>query len=151
MHGLPYPESPTSTWPGYFSMLPNPPIPSFADAWGPRQPQWECELSKFPFSSDSAYLLPLTVVSDATAYMARASSILQRGRSTVDVAIYHRGLDGLAGSFSDPSLNAAGFSYAFPSEGLLSLDSATVKGGRLWPKGPAYKVRLTLSNAAGSM
>ncbi|ORY61066.1 hypothetical protein BCR35DRAFT_355226 [Leucosporidium creatinivorum] len=129
MHGLPYPESPTSTWPGYFSMLPNPPIPSFADAWGPRQPQWE-------------------FVSDATAYMSRAQSILQRGSPTVDVAIYHRGLDGLAGGFSDPSLNAAGFSYAFPSEGLLLLDSATVKGGRLWPKGPAYKALILVEEPA---
>lgn len=74
--------------------------------------------------------------------MARAQSILQRGRPYVDVAIYHRGLDGLAGGFSDSSLNAAGFSYAFPSEGLLSLESATVLGGCLWPKGPAYQVRL---------
>jgi hypothetical protein len=43
MHGLPYPETEHSEFPGYMPFLPAGRLPGFGDAWGDRQPQWACE------------------------------------------------------------------------------------------------------------
>jgi hypothetical protein len=75
-----------------------------------------------------------------TDYLARAQALLQRGRAIVDVGIYHSPVEGVKGGWKDPALNAAGYSYGFPSDGLLALESAVVKDGKLWADGPGYKV-----------
>jgi hypothetical protein len=43
MHGLPYPETEHSEWPGYMPFMPAGKLPGFGDAWGERQPQWTRE------------------------------------------------------------------------------------------------------------
>ncbi|GFZ49902.1 hypothetical protein JCM24511_07305 [Saitozyma sp. JCM 24511] len=120
LHGMPYRWSASSVWPGYFPLLPDPPLPSFSDAWDERQPQW-------------AFAKP------CTDYLARTQGVLQAGHAVVDLAIFHPALKGIDVHWEDTSLVSAGYTFGFMSDGLLGLSSLSVSGGRLCPDGPAYK------------
>ena len=92
IHGFPYQDSPTSLWPGFAPFTPlGSSSNGFADAWGPRQPQW-------------------LFAPNASRYMAHSQALLQRGSPSVDVAILN--LDwGVTASWDDNGLNDAGYSY----------------------------------------
>ncbi|RDW78827.1 uncharacterized protein DSM5745_05679 [Aspergillus mulundensis] len=126
IHGFPYSDSPTSVWPGFAPFTPlGSSSNGFADAWGPRQPQW-------------------LFARNASSYMARSQALMQNGSASVDIAILN--LDwGVTAAWDDTGLNDAGYSYQFPTPELLAEYSATVKGGRLIPEGPKYKA-LVLRN-----
>lgn len=120
IHGFPYRDSPSSLWPGFAPFTPlGSSSNGFADAWGPRQPQWA-----FANASSS--------------YLARAQMLLQQSGSSVDVAILNQAW-GVTAKWSDSSLNAAGYSYQFPTPFLLKEHDVQVSDGRLSPGGPAYK------------
>ncbi|KAL4875688.1 hypothetical protein BJY04DRAFT_232294 [Aspergillus karnatakaensis] len=127
IHGFPYQDSPDSRWPGFsaFTLLGSL-SNGFADAWGPRQPQW-------------------MFAKDASGYLARSQAILQSGSPSVDVAILN--LDwGVTASWHDMGLNDAGYSYQFPTPELLAEYSASVQNRRLAYDGPRYKA-LVINNA----
>ncbi|KAJ9123063.1 hypothetical protein QFC22_001252 [Naganishia vaughanmartiniae] len=128
MHGLPYPEAEDSEWPGYMPFLPAGKLPGFGDAWGERQPQW-------PLSSGY------------TKYLQNIQHILQSGRAIVDIGIYHGATEGVKRGMKDTALSEAGYTYGFPSDGLLARDDAVVKDGKLWSEGPGYKA-LVLNDVA---
>lgn len=92
IHGFPYRDSPSSVWPGFAPFTPlGTSSNGFADAWGPRQPQW-------------------LFASNASIYMARAHQLLQMGSPSVDIAILNADW-GVAATWEDTGLNHAGFSY----------------------------------------
>ncbi|PYI36062.1 hypothetical protein BP00DRAFT_308050, partial [Aspergillus indologenus CBS 114.80] len=123
IHGFPYCDSPSSAWPGFAPFTPlGSSSNGFADAWGPRQPQW-------------------LFASNASIYMARAHNILQTGSPSVDVAILNTDW-GVTATWKDTGLNDAGYSYQFPTAELLREYSATVKNKHLFPDGPRYKAIL---------
>lgn len=139
LHGLPYDYTEYSEWPGYMPFSASGFIPGFADAWGERQPQWQCEL--FQHVHEGGSLTAMFQVSRPYIdYIANTQKILQKGRAQTDIAIYHSPIKGVKGGLKDQSLNDAGYSYGFPSEGLLLREDAVVKDKRLWLDGPAYKV-----------
>lgn len=120
IHGHPYRDSPSSLWPGFAPFTPlfgtsN----GFADAWGRRQPQW-------------------LFAHNASAYLANAQKILQDGGPSTDVAILNQAW-GVTASWSDMSLNDAGYSYQYPTPELLSKYQVSVQNGRLAPNGPNYQ------------
>ncbi|KAJ9093721.1 hypothetical protein QFC21_006317 [Naganishia friedmannii] len=120
MHGLPYPETEHSEWPGYMPFLPAGKLPGFGDAWGERQPQW-------------------TLSYGYTNYLQNVQHILQLGRAIVDIGIYHGATQGVKGGVKDTALSEAGYTYGFPSDGLLARNDAVVVDGKLWNDGPGYK------------
>ncbi|MGX1547872.1 glycosyl hydrolase [Streptomyces adustus] len=120
IHGFPYASSPAGQWPGFYPWAPMGVPINFAEAWGPRQPQWQ-------------------VVDGASGYMARVHTVLQAGTHRVDLAVYREEFDSADTVFDDGSLSGAGFSYQLLSWGLLGLSAAKVKRGRLAADGPAYK------------
>ncbi|MEU9737456.1 glycosyl hydrolase [Streptomyces sp. NPDC048002] len=120
VHGFPYASSPGGQWPGFYPWAPMGVPINFAEAWGPRQPQWQ-------------------VIGGASGYMARVQTILQFGTSKADLAVYHEEFDSADTTFDDGSVSDAGFSYQLLSWGLLGLSATKVKGGRLAADGPAYK------------
>ncbi|PYH42961.1 uncharacterized protein BP01DRAFT_403856 [Aspergillus saccharolyticus JOP 1030-1] len=123
IHGFPYRDSPSSVWPGFAPFTPlGTSSNGFADAWGPRQPQW-------------------LFASNASVYMARAHNLLQTGSPSVDVAILNTDW-GVTATWDDSGLNDAGYSYQFPTAELLRKYSATVKNKHLLPDGPRYKALL---------
>ncbi|KAL4967875.1 uncharacterized protein BDV14DRAFT_197518 [Aspergillus stella-maris] len=126
IHGFPYRDSPTSVWPGFAPFTPlGSSSNGFADAWGPRQPQW-------------------LFARNASSYMARSQELMQSGSASVDIAILN--LDwGVTASWDDAGLNDAGYSYQFSTPELLAAYSASVRDGRLVPDGPRYKA-LVLNN-----
>ncbi|KAF2997001.1 hypothetical protein E8E14_003122 [Neopestalotiopsis sp. 37M] len=127
IHGFPYKDSPSSVWPGFAPFTPlGTSSNGFADAWGPRQPQWM-------FANSSS------------AYLARAQMLLQRSGSSIDVAILNQDA-GVTAAWDDASLNAAGYSYQFPTAYLLKQHNVEVSDQRLAPDGPAYKAMI-ISNA----
>ncbi|MFG2949347.1 glycosyl hydrolase [Streptomyces adustus] len=121
IHGFPYASSPGGQWPGFYPWAPMGVPINFAEAWGPRQPQWQ-------------------VIDGTSGYFARVQAILQSGTSKVDLAVYREGFDSADGTFDDGSISDAGYSYQLLSWGLLGLSAAgKVKQGRLAADGPAYK------------
>jgi hypothetical protein len=130
LHGFPYLASPTNRWPGFYPWAPPSGLPiTFAEAWGPRQPQW-------------------AFAPEVAAYMSRVQQVLQSGTNKVDVAVYHGALDDHPATL-DGALTAAGYSYGLVSPGILDLPTATVRRGRLDADGAAYKALVV--NAAPSM
>lgn len=128
IHGFPYSSSPDSRWPGFAAFTPlGTSSNGFADAWGPRQPQW-------------------MFATNASRYLAHAQKLLQDGGPSIDVAILNDAW-GVAGGWSDESLNAAGFSYQFPTPELLIRRNVTVEEARLAPSGPSYKAMVINSSA----
>lgn len=120
IHGYPYRDSPDSLWPGFAPFTPlGTNSNGFADAWGSRQPHW-------------------MFARNASAYLAYAQKLLQEGGPSIDVAILNEAW-GVAATWSDSSLNDAGYSYQFPTSKLLAEYNATVEDGRLVAQGPAYK------------
>ncbi|CAG9996931.1 unnamed protein product [Clonostachys byssicola] len=127
IHGYPYQTSQTSLWPGYAPFTPFGSSNGFADAWGPRQPQWK-------------------YATEASGYLANAQKLLQESGPSVDIAILNEDW-GVTAAWNDPSLNAAGYSYQFPTPELLFRNDVGVRGGRLAPNGPAYKALVVNSTA----
>lgn len=128
IHGFPYSSSPDSRWPGFAAFTPlGTNSNGFADAWGPRQPQW-------------------MFATNASRYLANAQKVLQDGGPSIDVAILNDAW-GIDGEWPDDSLNAAGFSYQFPTPELLIRHSITVDDARLAPLGPNYKA-MVVNNPA---
>ncbi|VUC32724.1 unnamed protein product [Clonostachys rosea] len=128
IHGYPYQTSQTSLWPGYAPFTPlGSTSNGFADAWGPRQPQWK-------------------YATKASGYLANAQKLLQGGGPSVDIAILNDEW-GVTAAWDDTSLNAAGYSYQFPTPELLLYHSVKVHGGRLAPDGPKYKAMVVNSTA----
>ncbi|KAL4738856.1 hypothetical protein BDV11DRAFT_205589 [Aspergillus similis] len=127
IHGFPYSDSPTSVWPGFAPFTPlGSSSNGFADAWGPRQPQW-------------------LFARNASSYMARSQALMQNGSASVDIAILN--LDwGVTATWDDTGLNDGGYSYQFPTPELLAEYSASVRDGRLIPDSPQYK-SLVINNA----
>ncbi|KAL4948111.1 hypothetical protein BDW69DRAFT_203797 [Aspergillus filifer] len=126
IHGFPYRDSPSSVWPGFAPFTPlGSSSNGFADAWGPRQPQW-------------------LFAQNASAYMARSQALMQSGSPSVDIAILN--LDwGVTATWDDSGLNDAGYSYQFPTPEFLAEYSASVRNRRLIYDGPQYKA-LVLNN-----
>ncbi|OIJ68530.1 glycosyl hydrolase [Streptomyces mangrovisoli] len=121
VHGFPYASSPAGQWPGFYPWAPlGENTINFAEAWGPRQPQWRH-------------------AAGTSGYLARVHALLQSGTGKVDVAVYHEEFDAASTQFDGASLTASGYSYQRLSWGLLGLPTATVSGGRLDAKGGAYK------------
>ena len=124
IHGFAYAEAPEVTWPGFaaFSPYGNNAI-GFGEAWGPRTPQWEH-------------------VPGIAAYIDRTQLVLQTGTPRYDIAFWrHKGWasTGIGPQWITNNGTKLGWSHAFMSASLLELPSATVRGGRLAPDGPAYK------------
>lgn len=131
IHGFPYSSSPDSRWPGFAAFTPlGTSSNGFADAWGPRQPQW-------------------MFATNASRYLAHAQKLLQDSGPSIDVAILNDAW-GVTGGWSDDSLNAAGFSYQFPTPELLIRHNVTVEDARLAPSGPSYKAMVINSSAMDS-
>lgn len=127
IHGFPYKDSPSSVWPGFAPFTPlGTSSNGFADAWGPRQPQWM-------FANASS------------AYLARAQMLMQRSGPSIDAAILNQD-PGVTAAWDDTSLNAAGYSYQFPTAYLLKQYDVEVSDQRLASDGPAYKA-LIINNA----
>ncbi|GLY88789.1 glycosyl hydrolase [Actinoallomurus iriomotensis] len=131
-HGFPYLESPAGSgaqtqWPG-FSYGGN---TSFAEAWGPRMPQW----------SD------VKAVND---HLARLSLVLRQGTPQFDVGVYYQntGLSGQANDRPDaiiPNTSAmatAGYTYGYISPEFLKEPAAKYTGGQLFPGKSGYRALL---------
>lgn len=128
IHGFAYSSSPDSRWPGFAAFTPlGTSSNGFADAWGPRQPQW-------------------MFASNASRYLAHAQKLLQDSGPSIDVAILNDAW-GVTGGWFDDSLNAAGFSYQFPTPELLIRHNVTVENTRLALSGPSYKAMVVNSSA----
>ena len=129
IHGFPYASAPTAQWPGFLPFAPmNAPI-NFAEAWGPRQPQW-------------------SFIDDLSGYMARVHDVLQSGTNKVDLAIYRESFD-LAHDYpSAQPLAREGYSYHFVDAGLLALPAAQVRDRVIDPDGPGYKALLVVNQTS---
>ncbi|KAK2595735.1 hypothetical protein N8I77_013760 [Diaporthe amygdali] len=124
IHGFPYSSSPDSRWPGFAAFTPlGTNSNGFADAWGPLDVRHQCQ----PLPSQRAESTP-------------------RRCPSIDVAILNDAW-GIDGEWPDDSLNAAGFSYQFPTPELLIRHSITVDDARLAPLGPNYKA-MVVNNPA---
>ena len=124
LHGYAYAEVPDVRWPGFAAFSPYNGFPGYAEAWGPRTPNWQH-------------------AGDIADYFARVQWVLQQGQPQVDVAFLRQ--KGYAGSgFGAPWLTKEGgqlgWSHTFLSPALLQLPSAIVRGARLAPDGPAFRV-----------
>jgi hypothetical protein len=130
VHGFPYASSPSGQWPGFYPWAPLGAPINFAEAWGPRQPQWQ-------------------FIGDWSGYQARVHQVLRSGTNKVDVAIYREGFDQTQASsqFDGAALTNAGYSYQLLDWGLLGLPAARVRDGLLDRDGPAYKA-LVIANQA---
>ncbi|KAJ5538025.1 hypothetical protein N7494_007504 [Penicillium frequentans] len=127
IHGHPYSYSQTSEWPGFAPFTPLGSSIGFADAWGPRQPHW-------------------MFATQCSSYLKNAQGLLQNSGPSIDVAILNADW-GIGGSWSDDSLNDAGYSYQFPTPSLLARHNIGVKNGLLAPSGPKYKA-LVVTNSS---
>ncbi|MER7792222.1 glycosyl hydrolase [Streptomyces sp. NPDC097640] len=124
LHGFGYATAPGAAWPGFAAFSPYHGGPGYGEAWGPRTPAWRH-------------------VSDVAGYLGRIQGVLQTGSHRVDVAVLRQ--KGYAGSgLGAPWFTAdgvpLGWTHTFLSPRSLGLPSAVVRGGRLAPDGPAFKV-----------
>ncbi|KAI8207506.1 hypothetical protein K4K52_002237 [Colletotrichum sp. SAR 10_76] len=120
IHGFPYEDSPSSLWPGFAPFTPlGASSNGFADAWGPRQPQW-------------------MFAKAASRYLAFSQKLLQESGASVDVAILNQDW-GVTAAWDDSSLNDAGYSYQFPTPYLLERHGVAVRDGVLAADGPGYR------------
>ncbi|KAJ0332008.1 hypothetical protein COL922a_011591, partial [Colletotrichum nupharicola] len=123
IHGFPYEDSPSSLWPGFAPFTPlGASSNGFADAWGPRQPQW-------------------MFAKAASRYLAFSQKLLQESGASIDVAILNQD-SGVTAAWDDSSLNDAGYSYQFPSPYLLQKHGVAVEDGVLAADGPGYRALL---------
>ncbi|KAH0443153.1 secreted protein [Colletotrichum camelliae] len=120
IHGFPYEDSPSSLWPGFAPFTPlGSSSNGFADAWGPRQPQW-------------------MFAKAASRYLAFSQKLLQESGPSIDVAILNQDW-GVTAAWDDSSLNDAGYSYQFPTPYLLEKHGVAVRDGVLAADGPGYR------------
>ncbi|KAI8160285.1 hypothetical protein K4K49_003092 [Colletotrichum sp. SAR 10_70] len=120
IHGFPYEDSPSSLWPGFAPFTPlGASSNGFANAWGPRQPQW-------------------MFAKAASRYLAFSQKLLQESGASVDVAILNQDW-GVTAAWDDSSLNDAGYSYQFPTPYLLERHGVAVRDGVLAADGPGYR------------
>ncbi|KAK2731867.1 secreted protein [Colletotrichum kahawae] len=120
IHGFPYEDSPSSLWPGFAPFTPlGSSSNGFADAWGPRQPQW-------------------MFAKAAGRYLAFSQKLLQESGPSIDVAILNQDW-GVTAAWDDSSLNDAGYSYQFPTPYLLEKHGVAVRDGVLAADGPGYR------------
>ncbi|KAE9580138.1 hypothetical protein CGMCC3_g3845 [Colletotrichum fructicola] len=120
IHGFPYADSPSSLWPGFAPFTPlGASSNGFADAWGPRQPQW-------------------MFAKAASRYLAFSQKLLQESGASIDVAILNQDW-GVTAAWDDSSLNDAGYSYQFPTPYLLEKHGVAVRDGVLAAEGPGYR------------
>lgn len=124
-HQFPYLRSPpntgpTSTWPGLSYAGNN----SFAEAWGPRLPQWQ----------------DYGAVNDG---LARLQVILRAGRPRIDLGVYRQQF-ALADGVLDAgnALNQAGYTNDYVSPAFLRDDSATYEDGELFPNQWGFEAML---------
>ncbi|KAI8308530.1 hypothetical protein K4K59_010053 [Colletotrichum sp. SAR11_240] len=120
IHGFPYEDSPSSLWPGFAPFTPlGASSNGFADAWGPRQPQW-------------------MFAKAASRYLAFSQKLLQESGASIDVAILNQDW-GVTAAWDDSGLNDAGYSYQFPTPYLLEQHGVAVRDGVLAADGPGYR------------
>ncbi|NYJ03236.1 hypothetical protein HNR19_003934 [Nocardioides thalensis] len=125
IHGFPYAEAPDVTWPGFAAFSPyyNGAV-GFGEAWGPRTPQWEH-------------------VPGIAGYLARTQLVLQTGVPKYDIVFLRQksgASTGIGPFWVTNDGTKLGWSHSFITSALLTRDDVTVRGGRLAPDGPAYKV-----------
>ncbi|MEW2353921.1 glycosyl hydrolase [Spirillospora sp. NPDC029432] len=124
LHGFSYATAPGVAWPGFAGFTPYSGGIGFSESWGPRQPTWRH-------------------VPDVAGYMARVHQAMQAGTSRIDAAVYRQkgySKTGIGAGWFTASGVPLGWTHQFVSTPVLELESATVSGGRLNPRGPAYKV-----------
>ncbi|MER7973291.1 glycosyl hydrolase [Streptomyces sp. NPDC096080] len=123
LHGFSYATAPKVAWPGFAAFSPYNGSAGYGESWGPRQPTWRH-------------------VSDVAGHLARVHQVLQTGKARADVAVFRQTgytATGIGASWFTSTGVPLGWTHQFLSGPLLSLPSATVRGGRLAPEGPAYK------------
>lgn len=127
IHGFAYADAPGVTWPGFAAFSPyyNGAV-GYGDAWGPRTPQWRH-------------------VRDVADYLARTQLVLQSGTPRYDIVFLRQKgwtSTGIGAPWATNNGIPAGWTHSFATPALLDLPRATVRGGRLAPDGPAYKVMI---------
>lgn len=118
IHG--YAHQQPYTWPGWAPFI----FVGISEGWNTNYPQWR----------DWAPL---------TGYMGRARTVLEAGKPSLDVAIYHDQptdiLHDQREVFADPGLASAGFTYEYVDPNGLLLPEARRERGRLFGDGPGYR------------
>ncbi|MFF5105189.1 glycosyl hydrolase [Streptomyces sp. NPDC000134] len=123
VHGFSYATVPGAAWPGFAAFSPYNGAPGYGESWGPRQPTWEH-------------------MTDIAGYLGRVHRVLRAGVARADVAVFRQTgytATGIGASWFTATGVPLGWTHQFLSGPLLDLPSATVRGGRLAPDGPAYK------------
>ncbi|XVQ08432.1 glycosyl hydrolase [Spirillospora sp. CA-255316] len=123
LHGFSYATAPGVNWPGFAGFTPYNGGIGYAESWGPRQPTWRH-------------------APDVSAYLGRVHQLTQAGQNRIDIAVFRqKGLSktGIGAGWFTAGGIPIGWTHQFASEPVLDLPSATVSGGRLAPRGPAYK------------
>ena len=124
LHGFPYRDVPGVQWPGFAAFSPYDGAPGFGEAWGPRMPSWR-------------HVRPIAD------FLGRTQMVLQSGVPQTDVAVFRqRGAASTgigAGYFTNDGI-PIGWSHGFLTAAVMETVPPTVKDGRLYPDGPAYKV-----------
>jgi hypothetical protein len=127
IHGFAYADAPGVTWPGFAAFSPyyNGAV-GYGEAWGPRTPQWRH-------------------VKDVADYLARTQLVLQSGTPRYDVVFLRQKgwtSTGIGAPWATNVGIPTGWTHSFATPALLDLPRAEVRGGRLAPDGPAYKVMI---------
>lgn len=127
LHGFAYREAPGVSWPGFAAFSPyyNGAV-GYGEAWGPRMPTWEH-------------------VRDVADYLNRSQLVLQTGTPKYDIVFLRQKgwtSTGIGAAWATNSGIPVGWTHSFATPALLDLPMATVRNGRLAPKGPAYKVMI---------
>ncbi|WP_225993087.1 glycosyl hydrolase [Actinomadura rudentiformis] len=123
LHGFSYATAPGVAWPGFAAFTPYNGTVGYSESWGPRQPTWRH-------------------APDIAAYLGRVHQTMQAGRNRVDIAVFRQKgytKTGIGAAWVTAAGVPLGWTHQFISAPLLDLPSATVSGGRLAPRGPAYK------------
>ena len=123
-HGYPYRDVPDVQWPGFAAFSPYQGAPGYGEAWGPRMPSWR-------------HVRPIAD------YLGRTQMVLRSGRPRVDVAVFRQrgsASTGIgAGYFTNDGI-PIGWTHGFLTAAVMETVPPTVRDGRLYPDGPAYKV-----------
>ncbi|GAA3960083.1 glycosyl hydrolase [Actinomadura viridis] len=124
LHGFSYATAPGVNWPGFAGFTPYGGAIGYSESWGPRQPTWRH-------------------AGDVSAYLGRVHQVMQAGTMRADVAVFRQKgytKTGIGAGWFTANGIPQGWTHQFVSAPILELPSATVSGGRLNPRGPAYKV-----------
>ncbi|MGW7696178.1 glycosyl hydrolase [Streptomyces asiaticus] len=123
VHGFSYASAPRVSWPGFAAFSPYNGGPGYGESWGPRQPTWRH-------------------MEAIAGYLGRVHHVLQTGTARADIAVFRQTgytATGIGASWLTATGVPLGWTHQFLSGPLLDLPRATVSGGRLAPRGPAYK------------